>query len=558
MTDGRHYWNSRRLSRRTLLRGSAIALGGLTGAALIGCGGSGDAESPAETVPPGATATSDTHGTSQAPRGGSLRVYLGTEPNSLDPQITGGGGTEHQYLYPLYDNLVTYDATGNLDASSSLAESWEVSDANEIVFHLRQGVKFHDGTDFDAEAVRYNLERFLDPNLNIVGRATHRNIASIDVTDDYTVAVQLSQPDAGFLPGLGDRGGFMMSPTAVETSGDDYSRNPVGTGPFRLERWVAQSQLTYLRNESYWKAAPDGGLFPYLDEIRFHPTPEGVVQAAALETGDADLLSEPDEAQFDILDSNPDFQTSVQVGRSLGVVYFPHNIAPLDNLNYRRALAWGFDWQGWSDVFSGGREQKADCYLTPISWAYRPIPEFPDYDPQKARDFLEASGIPEAERIFNLNVSASADSRLQGEFVQQVWADIGVQVILHTGAAGEGKSLRAYGGTGEHGINSGLSMRADPDGFLSLLFTEEGTYNWGFGKTGDAETLLNRASQIYDQEERSELYYEAMRIAADQVYSVIPKTFTNNTAYASRRVGGLDSLWGGETKQRYSTLWLES
>src|SRR5262249_42014590 len=152
------------------------------------------------------------------------------------------------------------------DIKPNLAESWDTSDPKALVLKLRQGVKFHDGTDFNAAAAKFNFDRMANEPKS-VRKGEVANVASAEVVDPYTLKLSLKQPDSSRLATLADRAGMMISPAAIQKYGPDLERNitGAGTGPFQFVEWVKDDHLLAKRNDAYW--GKDGG--PYLDQIRY-------------------------------------------------------------------------------------------------------------------------------------------------------------------------------------------------------------------------------------------------------------------------------------------------
>ena len=169
-----------------------------------------------------------------ARQGGEITVFHLTDSSSLDP-ISGNSGNDHMSLYPMFDRLVNFDPE-TLEPTPGLATSWDQPDPQTLVLQLQDGVTFHDGTPFDAEAVEYNLERALTLDTS-TEKADLAMIESVEATGPLEVTINMNRPDASLLLILADRPGMMVSPTAIEASGADFGRKPVGTGPFKFVEW---------------------------------------------------------------------------------------------------------------------------------------------------------------------------------------------------------------------------------------------------------------------------------------------------------------------------------
>ena len=216
-------------------------------------------------------------------RGGTLRISAPANPSSLDP-ATGGAGSDHAFLFTMYDTLTEWDFE-TLKPKPGLAESWKFTDPNTLVLNIRAGVTFHDGTPLDAEAVKFNLERNKsDAKSNI--KADLGSMASAEVTGPMQVTLKLSTPDAA-LPGiLSDRAGMMVSPTAVKAaSAGTLNRTPVGAGAYAFVSWADGEKIVIKRNEKYWK--PNR---PYPDGIELSIIPELTTGARSVTAGQNDLI----------------------------------------------------------------------------------------------------------------------------------------------------------------------------------------------------------------------------------------------------------------------------
>src|SRR2546425_597621 len=204
----------------------------------------------------------------QAPKkGGTLRVGFYIEAATMHPPLSGRK-IDGQVYHNIYEPLVTLDA--KLGIKPGLAESWTQPDARTLVFKLRRGVKFHDGSDFTAEAAKFNFDR-MKTEPKSVRKGEVASIDSVDVVDSHTIKINLKRPDAALLATLTDRAGMMVSPKVVQERGGELQRNAkgAGTGPFEFIEWVKDAHLVIKRNDGYWSR--QGG--PYLDRVRHRPIP---------------------------------------------------------------------------------------------------------------------------------------------------------------------------------------------------------------------------------------------------------------------------------------------
>ena len=296
-----------RLNRRTFLRGVAAAgATSVIGALLAACGSSKATDTPkpaaattgaapaattgsvAATSAPAAAAasapaaTTGTSPTTAAPaataagsgttatqatsagtpkKGGALKAEINSDVQNLDP-LASSLLVDRQVLYNIYDSLVAIDK--DLKIIPSLALSWEQPDPKTYIFKLRQGVKYHDGTDFNADSVKWNIDRYLtDKKSTRVAEIGF--IQTTEVVDPYTVKFNLKAPFAPLLANLSDRAGMMLSQKAVEAGGQDFTRKPIGggTGAFKFVEWVKDDHVNLARNPTYWKKDAAGNQLPF-------------------------------------------------------------------------------------------------------------------------------------------------------------------------------------------------------------------------------------------------------------------------------------------------------
>src|SRR6266851_6410793 len=229
-------------------------------------------------------------------RGGILRISAPTNPSSLDP-ATGGAGSDHAFLFTMYDTLTEWDFE-TLKPKPGLAESWSFTDPTTLVLNIRPGVTFHDGTPLDAEAVKFNLERNKsDQKSNI--KADLASMASAAVTGPMQVTLKLNAPDAA-LPGiLSDRAGMMVSPTALNASeAGNVARKPVGARAYAFISWAAGEKIVVKRNEKYWR--PNR---PYPDGIEFSIIPELTTGSRSVTAGQNDRTTKLPRRQRRMVDA---------------------------------------------------------------------------------------------------------------------------------------------------------------------------------------------------------------------------------------------------------------
>src|ERR1051326_9031135 len=274
MSDWQRVFGARGVSRRQFLRTGMLLSGGV--ALVVACAPQAATQAPA--------AAGSTASAGGPKKGGTMRVGLTVDVATLDPHLSGSK-FDRQVYHNLFEPLLVLD--DKLGIQPGLAESWQTPDPKTLILKLRQGVKFHDGTDFNAEAARINFDRMAnDPKS--VRKGEVANIASTEVVDPLTIKLNLKQPDSSLLATLTDRAGMMISPTALQKLGADLGHDATGAGagPFQFVEWVPDDHVLLKRFDAYWNKT--GG--PYLDQVRYRPIPDDTVKLQSLQGNELDAL----------------------------------------------------------------------------------------------------------------------------------------------------------------------------------------------------------------------------------------------------------------------------
>lgn len=561
----RNYWKQNRLSRRAILRAGGIGIAGMAGAALVGCGG-GDDEDGTAGSPSGTADASSTGGAQpvagEPVYGGTLRVGVLDDPSGLDPHITVDGNT-HQWFRMLCDNVVNLDHQGVPDPRTSLSESWENVDGTTFVFKLREGVKFHDGSDFDAEIVKLNWERILNPDTVATAAASMRPLIGIEVTDSHTITATLDAPNGAFLSALGDRGG-MLSRAYLEGPIVGEGDHVIGTGPFMYDQWIRDSVIRVVKNPNYWGKDPSGGAFPYLDAIETHTIPEANVRLTNLDTGDIDI-TEPAETALSGIEQDGEYQISTFVGHRTAMIYLNTALAPLDDVRIRLAMAYALDRQAANAALFDNRgfvedDQRHGPFAPGYRWVYNgSVPGAPNFDLAEARKLVEASGY--AGVNIPSFVASNSDSGTAGQLLmsllQDFWDEIGVTFQSRLG----GESSPFFVDRSEPARpSSGFSTRADPDIQAGEMYSNEGFFNPGRNPTAELRELHDMtvgARASFDIDERAELY-RALGARASELQPQIIGPYRVAYIVGQPKVGRFDDLFAFDGKQDWNGLWLNA
>ena len=377
--------------------------------------------------------------------GGTMGFRLAEDPETLDGVLTISI-TAHGAMDPLYDRLFYFDSEGQVQGW--LAKSWTVNeDQTVITVELHEGVQFHDGTDLDAAAVKAHFDRILDPAIASPNLASVGSLQEVNVVDTYTVEFVFEEPYAAFFINLTQAYFGIPSPTAVEELGDDFGRNPVGSGPFMFKEWIPGSQITLVKNPNYKQLRGDAVNQgpPLMDELVFHVIVEDSVAEAALATGEIIAASLSSDAIPTFL-SDPNYQVVVDdLATNLTFLEFNYQKAPFDDPQFRRALGFAIDNEAISLAARGG-------YANP---AYSPlavgIPGFDQavadeygmhYDPDTAIQMLADLGWEDTDgdglldkdgqpaRFRVLSYAGYNHITRSLEVIQDNFKDIGIEIEI--------------------------------------------------------------------------------------------------------------------------------
>jgi peptide/nickel transport system substrate-binding protein len=357
-------------------------------------------------------------------RGGVVTVGVEQDIAGFDPLVVGVYDTGQLATAALlFDTLTRIDDDGKVQPR--LAVSWSSTpNFKKWTFKLRPGVKFHDGTPFNAQAVLFNYERMLDPR-NHCRCAFYLNaISNLDAPDDLTVVYHLGHPVVQ-LPALLSPPAVtnvFHSPKAIKEMGESYNRHPVGTGPFVLSSWRSGDRLIVKRNPNYWDAGR-----PYLDQVTIRPLPDAGARFASLLSGDTDIIWEDNSDNVLKARKNPALRVREYVGSGVSAIVFNTKKPPLDDVQVRQALRYAIDMQGIAENLTEGLRKPALDPYGPGSFVRCNDPGALHYDPAKAKELLKAYGKPIKLRFM---VTAGPRGRATGQVFQEFWKAAGVIVTV--------------------------------------------------------------------------------------------------------------------------------
>jgi len=348
-----------------------------------------------------------------------LNVGLVLEPPNLDPTTGGAAAAIREVTYAnIFEGLTRLDQTGSV--LPDLAKSWDISaDGLTYTFHLQSGVKFHDGTPFSADDVKFSLDRARDPKSTNAQKQLFASIASVDVVDPATVKVTLSKPQGDFLYDMGWGDAVIVSPK----SADKNATNPIGTGPFKFVDWVKGDHIDIAKFDGYW------GTPAKLDKATFKVIADPTAATAAILAGDVDAFPEfPAPEALDQIKADPRF--TVLVGSTEGetILAMNNGKAPLNNIKVREAIAHAIDRKAIIDGAQFGYGTPIGTFFPPHNPAYVDLTAQSNFDPDKSKALLKEAGV--SGLTLSLKLPPPPYARQGGQIIQQELANVGITATI--------------------------------------------------------------------------------------------------------------------------------
>jgi peptide/nickel transport system substrate-binding protein len=488
----------------------------------------------------------------------------GGDSVQLDPSIVTDGESFRvtgQILEPLYQ----YEPGSTTPIPALATDCTANADSTEWTCELRQGVKFHDGTDFNADAVVFNFDRwkFSDNPYHFesqvfeyyeymwFGFDDDSVITSVEKVDDYTVKFVLGAPLAPFLANLAMDMFAISSPAAIEAAGEDYGTpavGAVGTGPFKFVEWVEGDTITVEANTEYWGGAPT------IDEIIWRVIPDDSARFLALRAGDIHGLEQAVVEDLQTAEADADLYVQTRPALNTGYLAFNYKIEEFNDINVRKAIYHAINRPGLIENFYGAYGEPAETFLPPLIWGKNSAITAYEYNPEGAKAFLAEAGFPDgfsevtvAEDVLDAdgNVVYTAGEKIPltlyympvtrfyypspEEIGTAMAADLAnVGIVAQLELAGDWST---YLGLRRNGLLMGLYMlgwggdNGDPDNFHNYFFgglssadeAKEPDGREGWYANQEVATLLYQAAINPDQDERAALYEQVEQLLYEDV-----------------------------------------
>jgi ABC-type transport system substrate-binding protein len=461
--------------------------------------------------------------------GGLLQTTVTNEPNDMDPAQTHSIHDMWQMIYS-YDPLV--QAENDLTLVPGLAESWDSPNNTTLIFHLQKNVQFHDGTPFNAEAVKFHFDRIFDPPTPKQPETQNQMAAveSWEVLDEFTIKINLSRPSASMMiEAFAERSGMVPSPTAIRAqSPQEFSRKPIATGPFKVVRWISGSHVEFEKNENYWREA-----LPYMDRIRSQFNVDPAVEVAQFKTGELDILDSLPATEVPKWRDRDDvvlFSMEDPVHR---LMQFNRTLEPWTNKDLRLALSYAVDREGFAQAVYQGLARPGKGVIHPsIGWAFDESWNAIKLNPGKVSEHLAKAGV-ELPFKFVANTHNRADGLAQATAVQASVNKYGFDMEINPIRAGTNSAMFHNEKVTPLYFAAGRSVGTDPNRNMFTMFHSKGRANPGGFVFSGLDELIESGDSTFDLAERGRIYKKIDRIVTEE------EAFTVILAYNQR----FDVMW---------------
>ncbi len=463
-------------------------------------------------IPPNALATEK----------GVLKFGTGVDVATLDPH-NYKGVNDLLIINLIYENLVTFDL--NMNLIPGLAESWEAIDDTSFRFKLRKGVKFHDGTPFNAQVAKINIDRMKEAPRS---RAYFAIIDSAAVENDYSIVIKIKRPYAPFLRNLCHPAGGMVSPAAIQKYGKELAQHPVGTGRFKFKEWLPNERLVLVKNEDYW------GQPAKLEKFVMLPIPEEGARAMAFESGQIDVISDP--LPHRVIKYKKMKNVKVITGPATRTVWVGFNLGDkvLSQRKLRQAIGYAINRDEIVEHVVEGLAINARAWIPEIVQKSKKNYNFP-YDPQKAKKLLAEAGYPDGLELGLWTPQGRyLKDRQIAEAVQAQVAQVGIKANIRVMEWGAYLDSLFRHEQQLYIIGWGF-LAGDPDTALRDSFYSTSKFNFSNCKDADLDKLLDKAVSTLNPEARAEMYEEIQRRLIDDAL-VVPIYHKLNIYVTSDRV----------------------
>ncbi len=548
----------------------ALATAMALGLVLSGCGGgsktsgNGGEESTVAAGGDGTEAAAAGDSGSGVDTTGFMIDVLNADIQTADVQKTSKDYTMPQNIFDRLLDIEVDDA-GVSKIVPSLAEDWEISgDGLEYTFHLRQGVKFQNGNDFTAEDVVYTFHRLLTVENGVntelldqvkgaseVIEGSADTLEGVEMVDDYTVKITLKEPFAAFLSCLTAPGLSIYDSEATEAAGDQFGMDPavtVGTGPFRFASWTFNDQLVLVRNEDYWRGAPE------LPGVVIKVIPDTETQTMMFESGELDLLDLDfvADAADRFLETYPE---QIVQGPRVGITYFTmnFNIEPFQDVKVRQAMQMAIDRQAILDALYGGRGQVENGIYPYGLIGFNEGQTKISYDPEGAKALLAEAGYGDGFTMeLAADASASDTVTMALEIIKEQLAAVGINAEIKNYDESTWLETRKSGELGSF-MSTWTADFNDPENFIYTFFGNEEKTKIRSINYPDTAVMarVSGARGIVNEDERLAEYQALEEKLIHEDAAWVPMYSRMHLWAVSKRVQNFKPVWSGVSDRMY-------
>jgi peptide/nickel transport system substrate-binding protein len=437
---------------------------------------------------------------------GEVKIGLSAEPNTFDPHLTVGRNSQ-VFISNVYDGLTARDAQGNL--VPALAESWKRVNPTTWQFALRKGVKFHNGEDFNAECVKFTLERAINPETKTTIISELSTIARVEVVDPYTVNVITKAPDFLLPVRLGELFGLMLSPKHTNAVGKEaIATKPNGTGPFKLVTWAKNEQMVLEANESYWRGAPK------VKRIVVRPILEDAARIAALQAGEVDLIVPVPHARVAELKRNDKLVIKTIPAPRIFHVTIDVRKPPFDNVKVRQALNHAVDVNAIVRSLYFGHGTRLATVVDRNALGYDPSIQPYPYDVNRAKALLAEAGHPNGFEVeFDSFTGSIADHSKPAEAIVGFLQKVGVRAKQNV------FEFAAFGPRRVQNRTAPLFIYSIGNAYLEPSWVIRWMTQGGLGmhyKNARLDEMLTRIEATDDPKRRAPMYSDVQKLMKDE------------------------------------------
>ena len=435
-------------------------------------------------------------------RGGTLRVGLNADPPNMDPHQSTAA-VDRQVFQNLYDKLV--DINKDLEIVPMLATSWTIGEGGRVyTFRLRPNVVFHDGTPFNAEAVKANFDRMMDRSFNSPRFSEINLVSAVQVVDPLTVRITLQKPYSPFLSILADRAGMMVSPQAAQRLGRNMAREPVGTGPYKFIEKRPQERIVLEKFDRHWDSTAGNA-----QQIIYRPFTDENARLANLRAGELDIIDQVAPAEVPKLKTDPVLKLSEIVGLEWQGMWIQVESGIFSNRALRQALNATIDRHTLVRVVFGETAVPANGPFPPgmFTNSITSNSRIPERNLDLARQKLREGGQPNGF-AFTLKVTPGRVPSQVAQVIQSMAADVGIRInieILEFGALLSQLDAHKF-----DAALLGWSGRPDPDANIYGFFVTGGGLNNSAYANPKVDTMLDAARILTTQDQRRRAYTDVM------------------------------------------------